>query len=370
MSPTSCWLLPTTRSSTTSTASAGEPPREPYASVLRWTWRVEGAAGFYSGFMANDALAAAFAGDPGAWISTDDRPLIEFGFARNVGRKDLFRVDELHRLAFRLGSGRPRESRGELDWQQVDDYRQLRVPLRTAIYDGSGMASPSPDRQRRFEVRQAYGNGNVRAAGETWRLQDREPAGHLDRLLVAEALAAEGAEGAEVRIADLAAVVPTEAEALRSRLLWRQGEAEAAAAGLVATFHRCRNDGWFFTLLIERTLALVEEVVRQHLAAAEELLAVPAEPFAARQLEMNRLRVRIAVAEVLERRELCVDAFAPFEPHVPWEKRFLEARARCYEEAGHPSAAEAREDLGDFLAAAPPRLRVELGGTQDASGSR
>ncbi|HEX6198986.1 MAG TPA: fused MFS/spermidine synthase, partial [Thermoanaerobaculia bacterium] len=58
---------------------------EPYRSALPQVWGVSGAEGFYSGFLAAPPLARALA-EAAHGLNTDDHPIIEFGFVRNLGR--------------------------------------------------------------------------------------------------------------------------------------------------------------------------------------------------------------------------------------------------------------------------------------------
>ena len=45
--------------------------QEPFRSALRWTWRVEGVEGFYSGFVGSNALRAALVA-ASSQVSTDE----------------------------------------------------------------------------------------------------------------------------------------------------------------------------------------------------------------------------------------------------------------------------------------------------------
>ena len=42
--------------------------------------------------------------------------------------------------------------------------------------------------------------------------------------------------------------------------------------------------------------------------------------------EQQRLLSRIWIARAVDARNLCVEALAPLEPHVPWEEPFLTYR--------------------------------------------
>jgi hypothetical protein len=77
-------------------------------------------------------------------------------------------------------------------------------------------------------------------------------------------------------------------------------------------------------------------------------------------LNEGRHLMRLSLTEALVQPRLCAAALAPFEPYIPWEKEFLERRARCYSRAGHRLAGRAERDLQRFLAAEPPQLAAGL----------
>ncbi len=335
---------------------------EPFASGLRWLWRVEGLEGFYSGFIAGNGLAAALASAPSSRVSTDDRPTIEFGFARNVGREGLFRLHDVQRLARIFSAHRPVGRGAPPDFARVDELRHARAATATAVYDGATASPPSAALRQRFAAREAYGRGDLDAAGRHWFAQEperREPSDPLDLLLVAEVLATRGDAGAETALERLRRTAPTEAAALDARLAWGRGDVAGTADRLLEMLARCREDGFFFSGVVERTLPLIDRVVEAAPEHAGHLFEGLAPPFAARHLERQRLMKRVFVAGRLEDRARCGEAFEVFEPHPVWERAFLDARRRCYAAAAHPLAAAAERDWADYLSASAPEFDVE-----------
>src|SRR5689334_10936840 len=70
-----------------------------YQQALALAWRTEGLEGFLARYVANPVLARDIAAAVGDWVNTDDRTLIEFDFARSVGRSANFAVESLRGLA-------------------------------------------------------------------------------------------------------------------------------------------------------------------------------------------------------------------------------------------------------------------------------
>ncbi len=71
---------------------------EPYKEALRVAWRSSGLQGFLGRYLAGDRLARAIGSAPSVQINTDDRNIVEFGFARSLGR-DYQMVSQIRALA-------------------------------------------------------------------------------------------------------------------------------------------------------------------------------------------------------------------------------------------------------------------------------
>src|SRR5438034_692920 len=150
---------------------------EPYRSALALSWGVAGVEGLYSGFIADGRLAAALRDGERGRVNTDDRTLIEFEFARSVGRAGLFEAEDLFALAVARGNGRPPLAGGAVDWNLVGELRTVR-----ALAEGRGTTArvKDPALQQRLLARDAYAHGDLRAAQEHWLAQDGGPRGPMD----------------------------------------------------------------------------------------------------------------------------------------------------------------------------------------------
>jgi hypothetical protein len=151
---------------------------------------------------------------------------------------------------------------------------------------------------------------------------------------------------------------PAEADAILARYHFRRGRFPEAADAWVAAFERYRTDPWPDANLMRRTL--VE--IGLHLALGHDmtrrLYDTLAQPFVLHLLESDRLRVRMELAAELDP-ALCVEAFLPYEPDVPWNPS-LATRARCYRAHGHPLAAQAERDVEEYEAQEGRRLSAGL----------
>lgn len=327
---------------------------EPWRSALARTWGVEGAEGFYAGFLASGGFARAVAAHESGWVNTDDRPLLEFGFARNLGTSGLFKPSDFAALVAAHGHSRP-AVRGALDWARVEEMRSVR-----GAFWRQRVPSPRPGLDpavaERIRARQAYADSDLGEACARWGSQPAQPALDLDLLLVVECLAASGHASTPGYAERLRRTRPVEADIGLGIWHWAGDRPDEAARHLAAAFREARVRPWTFAPTLDRALQLAMRLGGKSPERALLLQEALAEPFAVRLADYGRLRARAELVRATGRADLCASAFAPFEPHVPWEEDLLLWRFRCYEQTGHPLQSRALRDLEEFLDDAPPKL--------------
>ena len=323
---------------------------EPYRSALALSWGVAGIEGLYSGFIADGRLAAALRDGERGRVNTDDRTLIEFEFARSVGRAGLFDAEDLFALAVARGNGRPPLAGATVDWNLVGELRTVR-----ALAEGRGTSArvKDPALQQRLLARDAYAHGDLRAAQEHWLAQDGGPRGPMDVTMLAESLSATADPRALPYIEQVRLLQPPEADALLARWKASAGDVGAAAEHLQAAFHGCRTFPWCYRPLLARSLELAWELTQRRPDLGAALFETLAEPFAVRTLDGQRVSTYFSIGLATDFPGRCLAAFAALEPRVPWERRVLEQRERCYTLKHDPRAARAHADLAAFVAATP-----------------
>jgi spermidine synthase len=320
--------------------------QEPYRSAMSAAWATEGLEGFLSHFVARASFVPGLLAAGRAPRNTDDKNVIEFAFARTVGRDTAFDLEDARALARRRKEDTPVFSRGDADWELV---RRLRVSTITA----DGVAAPerpdmSGEELRRIRAQKSFLEGHPEKVLELWRELPWEPVGDVELAVVSQALAQAGDEGAAPYIARLALSRPVEADVLLGQLRWRQGRFEEAAGFLEKAFTRYREDPWALLPVVNQSFAVAADVAGRDRGLAERLNAALAQPFAVLLLNEERLQTRYKVATYLDQSKL-EDAIAALEPHVPWRKGLLTRRARLYEATRNPRATIARKELESFL---------------------
>jgi spermidine synthase len=306
--------------------------RGPFRDAAHVAWRVETAEGVLAHFIASEDVARAFAAEARE-LNTDDRAVIEFGFARMVGH-DRFGTAGILETAARAKSDRPRLVRGAVDWDLVAANRASIAYL------------PSADPRNVFA--RIYAAGEFGNAAASWEETHWTPVTSRQLATLAHALAMRGDDRALAMSAELRRHQPAEADAIEGILCMRQHR-EAEAAPLIAhALRRYRDDPWPLSGVMESALSVAPE-----LADRAEIVDALSRPYAAYQLEEVR---RLAYVAAAWRTDRCgtrtLGALSAMEPNALWMKPILEMRALCYGNAALTELAEkARRDLAEFEAA-------------------
>lgn len=332
---------------------------EPFRTAMAHTWNTTGLEGFFSHFTANSSFGGAVAAgrsNPGE-INLDDRMLIEFDFARTVGKKIAFNLKDLRVTARRMGLSDPVMTFGVLDKDEVlDNYMMSFLvnhgPPPLKIFK-------DPDRRKRAQAFQQYIRGNLKAALAIWKKQPRKPVYPLETAMLAETLADANDPQADYWIEQLTQIWPTEALAISMRKQWRNNETGQAMESLAALVKRLRSFPWSYTMIGNRALYLTVEMARKDPKLAPRLFELLREPFLVDAYHEKRLGALFKIAKLIDCRH-CVEVIKLYEPHIPWRADFLNQRLKCYEETGDPMARAAERDNLSFYLSSSQKFDESL----------
>ncbi|HEX3556800.1 MAG TPA: fused MFS/spermidine synthase [Thermoanaerobaculia bacterium] len=332
---------------------------EPYRTALARTWGVDGIEGLYAGYVSAPPFARAVRRAEGSALNTDDRSILEFGFARNLGRFGLFRPADLQALVAARREDRPATRGAPLDWSRVAETRVARG----AYWDDF---EPDPDPQGdpaarlRIAARQAAVRGQQSEACARWFQQPEPPRSHADLLLIGLCLAEQADPRTPEVAARLAREQPIEADLILA--FWHTAAVRPREAGerLLAAFQAYRTDPWVYRPLMRHAFSLLLPLARSDRDLGIRLAAALERPFATRMFDGLRRANRVSLTQELSLGPQCAGAIGEMEPHVPWEERFLAYRYDCYRLVGSPLADRAGRDLEAFRAALPPKLATGL----------
>lgn len=274
---------------------------EPYRSASMNTWRVASVEGFLAHLLADEGFAVAAAKEAET-LNTDDRTVIEFGFARSVDSGA-----SLHRRvaddALAMRATRPRSLRGAIDWQLVEKQRPwVNDPARISVMATMALAAAME------------GDPRSEDAGKT-----------------------------------VAREQPIEGRFIIAMLRARQRRHDEATDLLRGVFLSYRRSPWPNQELMEKSFELAVELARTDPGRARILYESLAEPFAAMQHENRRRFTRVVIAPLFDKcGPRAIEALRVMEPYPIWQREVLIIRANCYALAGLDLAPRAWEDLERF----------------------
>ncbi|MDF1660710.1 MAG: fused MFS/spermidine synthase [Planctomycetota bacterium] len=329
----------------------------PYRNCQISSWRSEGLEAFLAHFLADNRVAKLLKEQEGDAINTDDRNLVEYGFARTVGQRDLFRVDEIQEYSRQLMAHKPALKNGAVDQERVEAEA---VYIRAMPqYPPSQKPWYSPNARVRVTAMQRHLRRDYRGSLAAFFSLKRRPIGPIELAMVAEGLADAGDPRAEIALKELTVYQPGEALGIRARLLLRQKKRQECRATLLKAFESFRQFPWARDHLMENTLRVAEMLARVDKEAAPVLVKALDKPFAANCLNNYRKTTRMNICLELDNKELTASVLADFEPHIPWQYSFLKRRYEIYKALKNPLADQARKDLEEFISKEPSQL-VEL----------
>ncbi|WP_347402630.1 fused MFS/spermidine synthase [Corallococcus macrosporus] len=325
---------------------------EPYRTALYSVWRTDELEGVLAHFVGNVELARVAAERGAEMINTDDLSSMEFAFARSVGHTAFFSIQDLRRVARRLKLDRLEFANGAPDWNRVDE---LKLWLGTAV--PGQVAEQSRSYETFVSTVLAGQDAEVLAL---WQQMKRQPRGPHEEYSLARALVMTQHPEALAAVRSLRARRPADADMLEALLMESQRQDAQATALLERAFTTLRKDPWAVMPLTEAALDAALRVGERSPELARRLHAAVEQPFAASAATPQRKLTYTKLAFAAGGTALCVEGLAPLEPHVPWDRALLLARADCYAQRGDPRADMARDDLERFLAQTPPPFLADV----------
>jgi hypothetical protein len=172
--------------------------------------------------------------------------------------------------------------------------------------------------------------------------------------MVAECAAVAGDSAAPTYIEKLSELLPSEAEAIRAEYLWRTQQFNEAVDNLEKFLRGLRNDPWPNRDLISRSLTQAQVLAtsdRSKIVAGFFNTALR-DPFCILNNDSDRMTTRLAIATYQDGDypgDNTRDALKAFEPHILWQREFLEIRKKCYAALRDPRAAQASRDFESFM---------------------
>jgi spermidine synthase len=331
---------------------------EPFRSATTNVWRTTDLEGVFSHYIGNPKMAGTVMRYRGIPLNTDDRMLLEFAFARSRQSDSGIDFNDLRHNAALALANRP-DTKGTLDWKNVEEQRIAML----VAYNGPTRRddSMSDEQAKLLQAFNGYLGGNFDYALTSWKTLGREPRHVGELALVAECLADRGDEAALPYIDQLSQVLPTEAEAFRARLLWREKRTDEATTAVQRCIKSLQIDPWPSPALLDRTLNIATDLLGADNMTDNgvETLRLLQKPFAVYNGDHTRMLAILRASTALDRGKPgrnVLRTVEALEPNIPWTLSFLQMRNSCYATFDSERAAEAESDLVDYLMAEPGGL--------------
>ncbi len=309
--------------------------------ALAKSWSVYDVEGFLAHFVAGPGWAEQMVKVPFIASNTDDRTVLEYGFAKSVGRATPFSVELVRQRLRDGGFHRPSLADDAVDWDQIEVRRQLM----NALYAGqmSDALLPKEVDKNLVQAFNHFASGDYKSAVESWPVEQLNPTDEVQRLILARCYAELGRPECLELIALAAERHPTEVAAIRAAYHVERKEWGQAAQSYEEVLSRLEANPWVVPRMIDDAFVKMVEVAKADAAAAGKLYDRLTPPLAANRSNYHRQVARVMVAGELDPQRV-VDALASLEPNVPWTADVLKLRAKTYAAVNHPLAASAQSD--------------------------
>src|SRR6266542_2743741 len=159
---------------------------EPYRAALAVAWRAVDLEGVLSHYVARSSMARMLAEVEKGRLNTDDRTLVEFGFARMAADNVALSGKEIRKLASSRGEHRPEGLGSEIDWPRVDEQWGSFLAAEED-FDELGEEEFEGDAKARLNAQSQFINGDLAKAAAFWFSQRAQPRNATELATVAGA---------------------------------------------------------------------------------------------------------------------------------------------------------------------------------------
>ena len=277
-------------------------------------------------------------------MNLDDRNLLEYAFAKTVGKSTRFSIHDLQDRAVRLNDDLPVTLGTEGQEKVIQRRLAMQLSLGGTVYIADSLS----------EVQQTRGEAYNRYLARRYldaltRFQKFEPdlSCPIETLVYAHTLAESGVPVPDKLLMKVRKQNPTEAAAIETIAALQQKQNDAGLQKIIETLKLLQDSPWGSRQLLDAVLFKAVSLCDLDLNYAAPLYEQLQRPFALYRLEDNRLLVRYLISEKMDNQQI-IDSLQTMEPNVPWKEWLLEKRARVYSAGKHPLTEQARSELSQF----------------------
>jgi spermidine synthase len=315
-----------------------------YAEALKRVWLTSSVEGLLAHHLATPDFARSLLQATPAHINTDDRNLLEYGFARALSRDNTFETTQVLAMALSQEMDLPAQLAA-----QVDRTRLTYERLRMLANDGSTTTIPShltDEDQRRAEAVAAFAKGQHDAVLTLWTGKADSP---FEQLMLVESAAHAGtAEQLPSLLAAIRQDWPADAHMAAALSAFRDEAYDDATAQLLDGFKSLPQQVWVRLSSVQTALSLVPPLAAANHELAPQFMALLRKPFPGGLADPSRKNTLVEIMPLLPAAQQ-IEVLSLFEPSPPWQREFLEFRLKIYRASAHALAPQAARDMAEFL---------------------
>jgi len=321
--------------------------REPYATALRRLWFTDTVEGFMARCVANEDFTRSIAG-MNLQPNTDNLNLLEFGFARTLGKHYAGAASALRKRAYKQDQMPPKLEEGALEPNLLTRETLnagWRSNNRVQLCPPKGVEPPQ-DTLKVAAAFESLASGDY--TGFISYFGTITPSTLQERWMLAVANALTGHADASQLLTELDSYYPENISLLRVRQLHAQKNLPAARKAFAQASNMLKHSPWIEPALLQETLKLADDLTLNATPDdARIIFNALREPFLAMNGEESRLNALSIVAARMgnDERLAAVEAWGP---HYPWQGLHLAIRAATYMAANDARLLEAMADVQAF----------------------
>jgi spermidine synthase len=319
--------------------------KQPFRDAINFAWKTDNLEGFLSKFIGNTDLARRVTSENLYYeLNTDDRPLLELGYAKCVGKPES-PIYYLRKLSVNQGFCQPSFLQEKIDHTQVFMHiptlftlSELQIPIQNY----------APSVAQRGTIHNAYLKNKFDAVVDLASKIPLDDSTIIDRLIIGHSLIY---SPHPEKVIDYLQSLPgpsfPEGYFLLASYHFRCGHFKETLDPLLQFFAAVARNPWVFRPFIVKALDLSVRLAEKAPFLAQSLYKALCNSFAGRCLDEAR---RLTLLEIIPANDIekLVEVFLSFEPFPILDERFLKNRLRVYNEATMPLAKNAAMDLQTF----------------------
>lgn len=316
-------------------------------------WGTETPEGVFALYIANSAFVNAIKEDKTVPINTDNKNLLEFAFAKNVGSQNRASIPDMLAYTIKNKMFLPPTNLP----LNITKVRRERLNIYTNFMQDPVESDGIPEITTLKSAHTAFNNNRAQQALDILKKANIEPTNLNEYRMYAMGLIERG-EDASKYILEIEKRFKLEAEFYRAFTFIK--EPEKCLTALNECFEKLKTNPFIFqgTLLKAFSYTANSELVKNG-KLASNIFTTMKEPFAAYLAEQSRLELMMQIAQRLGDPRMLDYAFHSYEPYTPWNATFLSRRAAYYNSVNNPLKAIAVEELKAYYSHEQLSLRIE-----------